>query len=63
MAHNILVARPHFVGVFSFTTGFTASPPKRPKTEDEILLYALYLEKKGCVEEALAFLERHCPKK
>jgi|CXWL01.1.fsa_nt_gi hypothetical protein len=61
MAHNILIARPHLTGIFSFTTGFVASPPKIPKTEEEILLHALFLEKKGYVEEALAFLERHCP--
>ncbi|MGB4076678.1 MAG: hypothetical protein WBK28_03175 [Minisyncoccia bacterium] len=63
MAHSILVARPHLIGIFSFTTGFVASPPQIPKSEDEILLHALFLEKKGCTEEALTFLERHCPKK
>lgn len=63
MAQYTLVARPNFIGVFSFTTGFVASPRHIPKSEDEILLYALYLEKKGRVEEALTFLERHCPKR
>ncbi|KND52015.1 MAG: hypothetical protein ABA06_02000 [Parcubacteria bacterium C7867-001] len=63
MAESFLVARPHLLGVFSFTTGFVASPPQPPKSEEEILLHALFLEKKGCAEEALAFLERHCPKR
>lgn len=63
MADYILVARPNLVGVFSFSSGFAASPQKLPKTQEEILLHALFLEKKGYAEEALAFLERHCPKR
>ena len=63
MSHNVVITNRHVIGVYSFTTGFVASPRPTLKTEDDILNHAHYLERRGYQEEALAFLERHCPKK
>lgn len=47
-------------GVHSWTEGFRAlSPPrKRRPSEDDILASALWLEKHGRGDEALAYIER-----
>lgn len=59
----ILIRHARTLGTYSFTTGFTALLPPPPTTEEEILRHALYLERHGHPEEALAYLERRCPKK
>ena len=51
------------LGVFSFTTGFIASPKREPRTEDEILAEALWLERHGRDDEALRLLDRYCASK
>lgn len=63
MTQTLIIVANTIVGTHSFTTGFVASPRQVPKTENEILLHALWLERQGYVEEALHFLEAKCPKK
>jgi hypothetical protein len=63
MAQSYVVAQRNLIGVFSFTTGFVASPPQRPTGEEEILRHALWLERHGHNDAALAFLELRCPKR
>ena len=62
MSHIVICSDKGRVGYFSFTTGFVASPQPVLKSEDDILAHALWLERHGREEEALAFLERRCPK-
>lgn len=47
-------------GVHSWTEGFKPLKcPRKVATEDDILAVALWLEKHGKPEEALAYLELH----
>lgn len=49
------------LGTYSFTGGFqpVVAPRKRRLGEADILATALWLERQGKPEEAMAFLERH----
>jgi hypothetical protein len=63
MAQMMIVAFRSTVGTYSFSSGFAPAPVPKPSTEEEILRHALYLERHGREDEALAYLERRCPKK
>ncbi len=47
------------IGTHDFVRGFVALKcPRRSVSDDDILAFALYMEKSGYPDEALAFLER-----
>ena len=60
MSHaDIVIANGVIVGVHSWTEGFRALKcPKKALTEDDVLAVALWLEKRGMQDEALALIER-----
>lgn len=60
MAERFIVARPGCIGVFSFTTGFVASPPQKPKGDEEVLRQALWLARHGQEEKALKLIDDEC---
>jgi hypothetical protein len=56
---TIVTAAGRIRGVLTWTEGFKAlKRPRTQPTEDDILATALWLEKHGQPDEALAFLER-----
>ena len=57
---NYGICTRHTIGVYSFTTGFTASPKREPRTETDILAKALWLERNGKEDEAMQLLDRYC---
>ena len=56
----VVTADGHICGVHSWTEGYRplATPRKRRPSENDILATALWLEKHGRGEEALAYIER-----
>lgn len=58
-----IIVRPvdtHVQGTHSFLQGFRpARPTKKIVTEDDVLAYALFLEKRGLEDEAEELLERY----
>ena len=61
----VATADGHVCGVHSWTEGFTAlkCPTRKVRTEDDVLAVALWLEKHGRQDEALAYLEHFIERK
>ena len=57
MSQKTIVVTNQRIGIYSFTTGFVASPRPTPKTEDEVLNHAHWLERRGYKDEADKFVD------
>lgn len=60
MPQPTIVRATHGLFVYDFTIGFMPAKFKQHKTESDILALALWLERKGDVDEADRVLECYC---
>jgi hypothetical protein len=61
MANLAIIKNDERFVLYSFTTGTVpVTPPQRRMTDDDALAYAMYLCRRGRIEEAERFLDRYC---
>lgn len=51
------------IGIYSFTTGFIPSPERKPRNDNEMQAWLLWLERHGFEDEAHRLLDRYCENK
>lgn len=61
MAHLAIIPIKCSFVVYSWTTGVVnVKVPRRIRTDDDALAYAMYLHRHGRTEEAEVFLDNYC---